>query len=650
MNDRVVLRLSLLLFAVTVVIYSPVVNHQFLDFDDAPYVTANPHVSSGFTAANFGWAWTSIRASNWHPLTWLSHMLDCQLFGLNAGAHHFVSLMFHALSTVALFWALRGLTREAWRPAWVAALFALHPLHVESVAWVAERKDVLSTLLGILCLGAYAFYAKRPNFLRYLPVTAFFGLSLLAKPMLVTLPFLLLLLDYWPLRRISAGARWGRLIAEKIPLMLVAAASCVVTVLAQRAGHALLADRLPLGARLANAALAYVIYLRRALWPSDLAIFYPYSRFGLPWSEVIGAVILLAILTGLAVAFRRRFPAFLVGWLWFVGTLVPVIGVVQVGAQAMADRYAYFPIIGLFIAAAWIVPAPRSQRACGWLATTALTSVAACAVATWIQLGYWRDDAAAWQRDLQVTADNALGEHNLGVTLYRQGRVDEAEEHLTRAVELSPNFTMALNNLGTCYLREGRVDEASALFLRALAADAEQALSHSNLGLALMRKRRTAEASEQFREAAALAPEVAEYRYNLAAALKDEGKTAEASAIYRQAVELEPRWPQMARLLADSLLKMRNPKMRCPPEAVFRARQACEATAFRQPDMLATLANAYAELGDPSKAVATARRAMELAQANRDQKLIQQLSRDISTYEALLAHSEALRTRATPSK
>ena len=351
MNTRLAVRLCMVLFIGTLLAYSPVVNHDFLSYDDNQYIVSNPHVSPGLTRDGFVWAWTHFHAANWHPLTWLSHMVDCQLFGVESAKHHFVNLLLHTANAIALFLVLRRLTGETWRPFWVAAFFALHPLHVESVAWVAERKDLLSTFFGLLALGAYARYADRPGLGRYLLVVLAFVLSLLSKPMLVTLPFVLLLLDGWPLRR--DGWRW--LVLEKVPLLLVSAASCAVTVFAQRAGGAVVPlERMPLEVRAASAVLAYLGYLRQTIWPIGLAGFYPMQAMRL--GTVAAAGLGLVLVTGLALALRRRAPAVLVGWLWYLGTLVPVIGLVQVGAQASADRYTYVPLIGIFIAGAWAVP------------------------------------------------------------------------------------------------------------------------------------------------------------------------------------------------------------------------------------------------------------------------------------------------------
>ena len=346
-----IVAISVCLFVVTFERLRPAGQLRFLTFRRPGYVFQNPPVRRGLSWAGLVWAATTFHAANWHPLTWLSHMLDCQLFGLNARAHHLTSLLLHGANTVGLFVVWRRLTGATWRPALVAALFALHPLHVESVAWMAERKDVLSTWFGILTLGAYARYVESPRLSRYLWVVALFALALLAKPMLVTLPFVLLLLDYWPLRR---AVGWRGLVLEKVPLLVLSLAACVMTFLAQIAGGTVASlERVPLAARLSNALLAYVAYLRKAVWPVDLAIYYPHSGRDVPlWQPLAAGVLLLAV-TVLAVALRRRRPALLVGWLWYLGMLVPVIGLVQVGTQSMADRYSYLPLVGVFVALAW---------------------------------------------------------------------------------------------------------------------------------------------------------------------------------------------------------------------------------------------------------------------------------------------------------
>ena len=661
---RLTVRCCLLLFLVTLAVFSPAVTHGFMLQDDPTYVSANPVVQRGLTWDGVVWAFTTFHASNWHPLTWLSHTLDWQLAGANPRPHHFTSVLLHLANTVGLFLVLGRLTGSLWRVALVAALFALHPLHVESVAWVAERKDVLSTFFGILALGAYTAYSRLPRLAPYLLVVLAFALSLLAKPMLVTLPFVLLLLDYWPLQRYPGAVRvreqeardaggqrgdvpapfpavnWGRLLLGKVPLLVLSAASCAITLRAQTSGDAVVsAERLPLPLRVENAVVAYVEYLRQTVWPTDLAAFYPHPAGALPAWQVGGAALVLRADTASAVTLRRRAPALLVGWLWFLGTLLPVIGLVQAGTQARADRYTYLPLVGIFLAVAWAVPdrlASRRPVQVG-LGVAAAVALTACAAATWVQLGYWESDTALWRHALQVTADNPVAHHNLGVALYVRGQVDKAEEHLAAAVRLSPNFAVALNNLGTCVARQGRLDEAAGLFTRAVEINPRGPLFRNSLGLALIRKGGREDAAAQFRAAIRLDPGIAESHYNLAATLAEQGNQAEAEQAYRDGLRLDPRWPQWANRVARELLTAENPKLRCPPEALFRARQAGEATEGKDPEILDTLATAYAETGNLTEAAASARRAVAAATASGRPDLARQLQRKLHDYEGRAA-------------
>ncbi len=401
MQTRLVLRLSLCLFAVTFAVFSSVVTHDFLYYDDSKYVFNNRVVRCGLTWQGWCWSWTAVHCSNWHPLTWLSHMLDCQLFGLQRpGGHHLTSLLLHSANALLVFHVLRRLTKETWRPILVAGLFALHPLRVESVAWVAERKDVLSMFFGLLALWSYAVYAESPALWRYLLVLVFFALSLLSKPMLVTLPFVLLLLDYWPLQRFRT--RVLPLVLEKCPLLVLSAASCVMTFLAQRQLAVVSTLALPVSVRLSNALAAYAGYLVKMLWPVNLAVFYPHPGPSLTIAEVAGSAGVLLLLTRLAVGLRKQQPALLVGWLWYLGTLVPVIGLVQVGNQAVADRYTYFPLLGVFLALAWSIPSRLGTWPLGraLLAAGGVAVLTACAVLTWWQLRSWQNEGTVWRQAL----------------------------------------------------------------------------------------------------------------------------------------------------------------------------------------------------------------------------------------------------------
>jgi hypothetical protein len=483
--------LSILLLAATLWVYWPVGSHDFVSLDDYPYVVNNPHVTSGMTAENISWAFTTVYEANWHPLTWLSHMADCALFGLNPRGHHLANLFFHLANTLLLFHLLRRLTARVGRSAFVAALFALHPLHVESVAWVAERKDVLSTFFLFLTLIAYARYAARPGPSRYLLTLALFGLGLMTKPMLVTLPCVMLLLDHWPLGRMGTmpeedavgGASIPRLLLEKLPFFLLALASCVVTYHAQQRGGSM-GDPMPLAGRLANALVSYAGYLRMAFWPHDLAVFYPYVQ-PLPWWEVTGAALLLAGVTAFCVATARRRPWLLFGWLWYLGTLVPVIGLVKVGIQAMADRYTYVPLIGPFLMATWGV----AEYTAGWrlrrplLGAATLLILLSAAWQTRLQLKYWQDSVTLLRRSIEVTGTNfyannilwtALHERQIeehfrqGLALARRRDFSAAIDHFLEVTRLDPNQARAHLNLGLAYGELGKYPEAIAHYTRVL--------------------------------------------------------------------------------------------------------------------------------------------------------------------------------------
>ena len=470
-----------------------VATHDFIYYDDDWYVTDNRHVQAGITMPNVVWAFTTTSAWNWHPLTWLSHMLDVSLFGLHPGGHHLISLLLHTGNVLLLFFFLDRTTRAPWRSGFVAALFAIHPLHVESVAWVAERKDVLSTFFGMVSLLAYARYAEAPSAPKYLAVLSTYALSLMAKPMLVTLPFVFLLLDYWPLDRIPRQPGPGHLakgllktIPEKLPFLALAAASSAVTYLAQ-GGMVRSLDHFPIRVRLENAAVSYVQYMIDTIWPSGLVIFYPHPGAAISrWAAAASALVLVALST-LAVRFspkRRYLP---VGWLWYLGTLVPVIGFVQVGSQARADRYSYFPLIGLFILITWALSEMakgRPQRK-SLLAASACVVLGVLMVLSFAQVSRWKDNTTLFEYTLKIMPDNYLAHHNLGLALSKQGRLEEAIAHYNRALAIKPNFDYAHNSLGAALAESGRVDEAIAQFSEAIEFSPTFEPAEYNLGNAL---------------------------------------------------------------------------------------------------------------------------------------------------------------------
>jgi tetratricopeptide (TPR) repeat protein len=526
--------LALLTFAA----YSGVTANGFVEGDDEAYVWGNPHVVAGLTGPSVRWALTSIEHDNWHPLTWISHMADVQMFGVDPGRHHATSLVLHVANVLILFFLLLRWTDRTWPAALAAGLFAIHPLHVESVAWIAERKDVLSTLFGLLTIGAWIRFLESRTIARYALVLAAFAAGLAAKPMLVTLPFALLLLDFWPLRRSwSAG-----LVREKLPLLAMAALSSVVTIVAQRRGGALqgLAATTP-GDRIATAVTAYAGYLRHVVWPFSLAAFYRRPVGGFVTAAVAGSALVLIVLTAIAVRVVRRAPYVTFGWLWFLGTLVPVIGLVQVGDQAMADRYTYIPSIGLFVAAAWgVAAAARRLRAERVAIGAAAALLVALAMLTHAQAATWSSGIALYSHALAVDPDDQVAHNNLGLALYRAGRKDEALAHYRRAVELRPTFAGAQNNLGAVLAERGQAAEAIEHYEAALRSQAPSAMTLDNLGLALAAVGRLPEAMERWREALRLDPAFADAHNNLGVALAREGRVDEAIAELEAALRSRP--------------------------------------------------------------------------------------------------------------
>ena len=562
------------LVVITLVAYAPVVRYGLVDYDDIAYIADNPHVRAGLTLRGVQWAFTTGYMANWHPLTWLSHMLDVQLFGENAGAYHAVNLAFHVLNTLLLFGVFRSMTGSLGRSAFVAALFAVHPMHVESVAWVAERKDVLSTFFWLLTTWAYASYVRAPHRGSYALVALCFALGLLAKPMLVTLPCVLLLLDVWPLRRPLRT----RLLWEKLPLLALALGSSAVTVLAQRHGGAVVRlELVSLPVRATNAIVAYAQYIRKMMWPVDLAAMYPMSReFPDPVTIAVAAALLIAITT-LAIRTLRRYPYVLVGWLWFLGTLVPVIGIVQVGIQAMADRYSYVPLIGLFLIIAWGVPdlAARIPAARMPLRLAAVVAVAACALLALHQVRYWRSSESLWTRAMAVTPDNYFAQANLAYVLWRDGRSAEAIPLFRESLRIRPDFAEVHNNLGVALAGQGEAREARTHFIEAVRIDPRYVAARDNLtaiemrlrtldsglarvaadvrsrprdvvarnelGAALAAQGRIDEAAEQFREAIRIDANQPDVHFNLGAMLQQRGRVRDAIEEYRIALRLDPR-------------------------------------------------------------------------------------------------------------
>jgi tetratricopeptide (TPR) repeat protein len=540
----------ILLLLATLAAYRGLGSNGFVFFDDDLFVTANPHVQKGLQGESIAWAFTTTHASNWHPLTWLSHMLDVQLFGLDPGKHHRSNLLLHALNALLLLLVLHRLTGALWRSALVAALFALHPLHVESVAWIAERKDLLSTLFWLLTLAAWLAFVRSRRAAPYLLAVLLYALGLMAKPMLVTLPFTLLLLDYWPLGRLPVplrgqAATLRRLLLEKAPLFALSAASCVVTFHAQRAGGAVATlEHISLGDRIANAVWAYGAYLAKTLWPADLAVFYPLPPGGHPAGEVALAVLLLLGLSAGALRLAGRAPYLLTGWLWTLGTLVPVIGLVQVGSQAMADRYTYVPLIGIFLAAAWGLDAlvAGHPAARGAAALAAVGALAAMFAATRQQTAYWKDTETLFGRAVAVTSGNWLAHDFIGLSLAFSGqdRMEEAIRHFEEAIGIDPRHPGVHNNLAMALRESGRLDEAVAHYQEALRLRPDAPVPLKNLGTTLLQMGRHSEAVDALARSVRLAPDDSDALLLLGQALEGTGRVSEALLQFEAALRLSP--------------------------------------------------------------------------------------------------------------
>jgi tetratricopeptide (TPR) repeat protein len=720
---------GILLVAAVVLVYYPVAACDFVSYDDDLYVTANPTVQEGVTLAGIRLAFLGTTAANWHPLTMLSLELDSQLFGHgkpleHAKAFHLTNLFFHAVSTVLLFLALQYLTGCLWRSAWVAAIFALHPLHVESVAWISERKDVLSGCFWMLTFLAYGWYARSPSRGRMALVALVLALGLMAKPMLVTLPCVCLLLDYWPLRRLqwaSPGTDWpgisiGQAIREKLPLFAISAASCVVTVMAQHGQAVRSLTEVPLPIRLQNAALAPVVYLRKMLWPMDLAIFYPIDHHNVPLWQVAGAIAVLVLTTIVVWQFRVRHPYLAVGWLWFLGTLVPVIGLVQVGDQAWADRYTYIPLIGIFIGVAWCLP----QLISGWasrklvLALLGGCTVAFCAAQTRVQISFWRDDVNLWERALAVDKNNAVAHNNLGTYLGEKGRkygdmglaqaafkhfkaateidasnsfaqvnlakslivlrgngLDEAIESLRKAVDAdpanvpvrllladlrftrgdlneamsdlteilrrSPDLAEAHMIMGKVCLAEDRLEESAEQFqlaLREPPGDKGKAagLNHY-LGFVMIWLQRWPEAVASLRAADELQPGTIAYKCDLGLALYGMGEVVKAQEQYGAATLIQPRWTDQFDAQARKLTANQQPDGFHTRQSLALAQEVCQATGFRNPQFVDTLAAAQARAGRFSEAQETEHKAIGLAREAKQDALAERLRERLAYYE-----------------
>ncbi|MBW8039918.1 MAG: tetratricopeptide repeat protein [Planctomycetes bacterium] len=633
MNKPLHKNISLLIYGFLVVAtlaaYWPVLNHEFVKYDDDKYVTENPHVKRGLTYESVIWAFTKPHFHMWHPLTSLTHLLDYHLFGLNPTWHHLTSLLFHLASTLLLFGILKRITGSIWPSAFVAAAFALHPLNVESVAWVAERKNVLSTFFWMLTIAAYIRYAKCPGVGRYLLVVVVFALATLTKPMVVTLPFALLLLDYWPLGRLQLkrlnkeqdssltesaqvarkGVSVWRLLVEKIPLFVLVGALSAVTFIAQQKGGVMSGwHNVPLKYRVANALVSYVTYISKMIWPGRLAVFYPHPLNKLPvWQVVASAFLLLAITV--AVIWLARSRKYLpVGWLWYLGTLVPVIGLVQVGSQAMADRYTYLPFIGLFIMIAWGL----RELSANWryrriaLGASALAVLLALSICTRLQLRHWRNNKALFEHAISVTGDNFVMNNNYANILKEIGQVEKAIDHFYKALRIRPNSPEIYNNLGNAFRRLDRFDDAIECYNNALKLQPGFPQAHYNLAVVLSRQGKSDEAVAEYCLALKFRPDDVETLSNLGLVLAQKGHFQEAVEYYKKAIELEP-----DNIIAHGRFGLTLAALNRPDEAIEQFKIVLEAS----PDDIEMHCNMGILLdrqGKTDKAVEAFRRALQI--------------------------------------
>jgi protein O-mannosyl-transferase len=610
-QKHIVILICIGIIAGTLVAYEPIRHNGFVNYDDNEYITENPHVNGGITRDSIIWAFTKPHASNWHPLTWLSHMLDCEICGLNPPGHHITSVLIHTVNGLVLFWLLTRMTGAMWISAFLAGVFALHPIQVEAVAWAAERKTVLSGLFWLLTMAAYVRYARQPRLGRYVVVLLVFGLCIMTKPVVVTLPLALLLLDYWPLDRV----RWGHpakntkpaesnrksagwLIAEKAPLLAMSAFLSAMTFAAQtQRGIVPTLTKMPLDYRIANMFLSYIRYIGKMIAPSGLAVCYPYPLALLSDTPVIicGALFVLITVLSIFIGRRKRYVA--VGWLWYVGTLVPTIGMVQAGAQGIANRYMYIPMLGLLIIIGWaikdfVVNRPRMKIAVTAMGVIALFSML---ILTRMQVRHWRDNLTLFDYALKVTKDNPVAENIYGCSLFDAGRLDEAQQHLSNAVRISPVFTEARNQLAKVYLKEGKYDEAIA-----------------NLYEIVRRNEGTAE-----------------IYYNMAAALEMQKKYDDAIKYYAKSLELAPEDPAANKRMGIALLAAGKAN-----EAIVYAQRACELTGDKDAECLETLASGLAAGGSFDEATRIAEKALTAARISGRENLILEIQKQVELYRA----------------
>lgn len=637
--------IALSLVALVWIVFGQTLQHGFVNYDDEVYVYQNPRITGGLTTASIAWAFTHAHARNWHPLTTLSHMLDCDLFGLNAAGHHFTNVLLHSATAVLLFLVLWQMSGALWASAFVAALFAVHPLRVESVAWVAERKDVLSAFLFVVTLAAYVRYTRARG--RYVWVAVSFALGLMCKPMLVTTPIVLLLLDFWPLRRLRAGRR---LLVEKVPLFALSVASCVATLLAQSGGPGTLAP-LPLAWRVSNAIVTPIIYIAQMFWPVDLSPFYPFSAGGPPIVETLISGAVVVLITATAFKLRNVHPWLITGWSWYLVMLLPVIGIVQIGLQSHADRYTYLPQIGLYVALTWTLAAALHSRtllACGAAALLAILGAL-----SFRQVQFWRDSRTLWTHAAAVTRDNEVAENNLGMLDAHEGKLDSAVAHYERAIQIQTSrsanrydVTVALaeNNLATALARKGDIDDAVQHYARAVQLRPDYADAFYNLGTLELQQRKVDDAIDAFRAALRSRSDDAAAHGQLGDALHAKEDDQGARSEYEQALQFAPDAAWANYSLAWLLATSSDERVRNGARAATIAERALQRSGA-SPAILRALAAAYATQQRFNDAVEVAQRAMQLATARGDAAAGAALQGDIELYREGVPVREVLRWR-----
>ena len=645
----------LCLVGLSLAVFGQTTRYEFVNFDDDLYVYNTPAIRAGLTLKGIALAFTSPHARNWHPLTTISHMLDCQLFGLKAGGHHFTNVLLHIIAVLLLFRVLLKMTGAVWKSAIVAGLFAVHPLHVESVAWVSERKDALSAVFFLLMLDAYVRYARAASITRYLAVAVLFAAGLMSKPMLVTAPVVLLLLDYWPLGRIQkssarsqqsqVGSRWsvvGGLLIEKIPLLVLSAGACVITFVVQKRAVGAIPP-LPFLWRAQNALVSYVIYIWKTLWPTRLAVFYPHPNDSLAiWELILAAGLLLAI-TAAAIVFRKERPYLFTGWFWYLVMLVPVIGLVQVGEQGHADRYTYLPQIGLFLLAIWFVADVTAVRQ--YISRVAIAVAAAVIVAlagaAFVQTSYWRNSETLWSHALAVTTDNDVAHNNLGYLCVDHGDLDKAISHFDNALRIRSRkrdahydvgSAFVQMNLGNALARKGQSDEAMVHYEEAIKLQPNYADAYYNRGNVLFAKGRIDEAIADWEKTLQIQPTDADAHTSLGNALLRKGFLQGAIAHYETALGLAPEDPHSRINIAWVLATSSDASIRDGARAVEFARKAVELSNSRDPKFLRALAASYAETGRFSEAIEAAQQGMEIAANQSNFQLANLLQGDIGLY------------------